>query len=234
MRFTTVAASLASVGAALAQSAPTINTPTALYQCQPYLVSWNGGTAPYRVRVLPGGQLSGTVLANLDDQPTSDTSYTWTVGLPEGTSITLTVTDSTGVTAASAPVTIGAGDDSCLAAGSSSASQASSSFSASSTAASSAVSSSSSAPASSSASSVSSSVSSRASSVSSSVSSQASTVSSAASSAVSSVSSAVSSRVSSATGSAPSATQSPTSGAGAIKAGSALALVAGAVVAFAA
>jgi hypothetical protein len=66
------------------------------------------------VRVLPGGQLSAAPLATLDSQPTSDTSYTWTVNIAAGTSITLTITDSTGATAATAPVTINQGGSGCL------------------------------------------------------------------------------------------------------------------------
>ncbi|GAA5887229.1 hypothetical protein JCM6882_002456 [Rhodosporidiobolus microsporus] len=217
MRFTSLAAAVAFIGSALAQSAPTINTPTALYECQPYLVTWSGGSAPYYIRVLPGGQLSGQTLTTIGDFPTSATSSSWTVNIAAGTSITLTITDSTGVTAASAPVTVGQGDSSCIGQ-SSPASGASSSFSASSTVASSAVSSSASA--------TSSSVASSASSVSSSVSSAASSASSSASSVASSVSSAASSAASGSV--APSA--SPTGAANSVKAGSAFALAAAGLV----
>ncbi|GAA6008696.1 hypothetical protein JCM10207_001689 [Rhodosporidiobolus poonsookiae] len=211
--FATVSATAALVGSALAQSALLINTPTALYSCQPYQLTWSGGQAPYYVRVLPGGSLTGTPIETLLSA-TSETSYTWNVNLASGTYITLTVSDSAGVTAGSAPVTVALGDTGCL---SSSASSAASTQS--------------------SASSASSAVSSTASSASSSASSVSSSVSSAASSVASSASSVISSATSTtATGSTGSPSASATgggNGAGSLKAGSALALVAGVVAALA-
>ncbi|GAA5859353.1 hypothetical protein JCM8547_001996 [Rhodosporidiobolus lusitaniae] len=232
MHFTTLAAALASVGVTLAQSTgPTIVTPSALYACQTALISWSGGTAPYRVRVFPQGQVSGEVLATIDDQPTSDTSFSWQVNLPAGTGITLVVTDNNGLYGNTAPVTVQPGDTGCLSSsvsgvvtgGSSTVSQASTAVSiASSTAAS----------ASSSVSSVASSAASSAASVSSSAASAASSAASSASSAASSASSSVASRTASGT-TAPSASASATGAASAVKVGSALALVAGAVAALA-
>ncbi|GAA6048686.1 hypothetical protein JCM3770_002021 [Rhodotorula araucariae] len=227
MRSFSVAAILAAAGTALAQSSLVINTPTVLYQCQPYLLTWGGGSAPYYVRVLPGGQLSGAPLATLDEQPTTDTSFTWTVNIPQGTSITLTLTDSTGATASTAPVTIQPGSTTCLGVSSSAGLASSGSATAGqSTPSATSLIESSTGAASSSAASAASSVSSAASSSASAISSSVSSSSVAASSSAASVASSVSRTAS---GSAPSASASGKSGAGRVAAGSALALVAGAI-----
>lgn len=85
--------SLRSLGAAFGQQ---INTPASLTVCQPAALSWTGGTAPYYLSVLPGGQASGTPLESFGEQ--QGTSYTWTVNIASGTAITLALTDSTGKT----------------------------------------------------------------------------------------------------------------------------------------
>lgn len=110
-----------------------INTPATLTVCQPALLSWSGGSAPYFLSVIPGGQASAAALKDFGSQ--SDTSETWNVDLPAGTSITLKLTDSTGNTVYSSPITIGAGTSTdCLnAAASGSSSAASGSSAASST-----------------------------------------------------------------------------------------------------
>ncbi|ORY34067.1 hypothetical protein BCR39DRAFT_463001 [Naematelia encephala] len=82
----------------------TVSSPASLTQCQPAALSWSDGTAPYYVDILPGGQPSATALENLGEQ--SGTSYTWTVNIAAGTSITVRVTDSTGVINYSSAVTI--------------------------------------------------------------------------------------------------------------------------------
>ncbi|BGO89919.1 hypothetical protein NBRC10512_003758 [Rhodotorula toruloides] len=228
---TTVAALVAAAGSALAQSSLLINTPTALFQCQPYLVTWGGGQAPYFVRVLPGGQLSAAPLATLDQQPTSDTQYTWTVNIPAGTSITLTITDSTGATAATAPVTINQGASGCLnAQGSSGLASSGSATNGQSTPSSTSLVQSSTGSASSAASSAASSVSTSASSAASSVQSSASSMSSASKAS----SSSASMPSNTASGSAPSQSSKPSSGAVENKVGAVVAVVVGAVVALAA
>ena len=64
--------------------------------------------------VIPGGQVSAAALEELISG-TSDTSFTWTVNLASGTSVTLKLTDSSGTIAYSSPNTIQAGSDtSCL------------------------------------------------------------------------------------------------------------------------
>ncbi|BGO98020.1 hypothetical protein NBRC10513v2_002020 [Rhodotorula toruloides] len=227
---TTLAALVAAAGSALAQSSLLINTPTALFQCQPYLVTWGGGQAPYFVRVLPGGQLSAAPLATLDQQPTSDTQYTWTVNIPAGTSITLTITDSTGATAATAPVTINQGASGCLnAQGSSGLASSGSATNGQSTPSSTSLVQSSTGSASSAASSAASSVSTSASSAASSVQSSASSMSSA-----SMASSSASMPSNTASGSAPSQSSKPSSGAVENRVGAVVAVVVGAVVALAA
>lgn len=108
-----------------------INTPASLTVCQPTLLSWSGGQAPYFLSVIPGGQASAAPLKDFDQQ--SDTSETWTVDIPAGTSITLKLTDSTGNTVYSSPVTISEGSStSCLNAAGGASSAASGSASASS------------------------------------------------------------------------------------------------------
>ncbi|KAK7454660.1 hypothetical protein VKT23_011413 [Stygiomarasmius scandens] len=91
----------------------TINTPSGVVQCQPSLLSWSDGTAPYFLSILPGGQVSATALKSFDS--TNATSITWTVDIAAGTSITLQIRDSTGTVAYSDVVTIqSSSDDSCV------------------------------------------------------------------------------------------------------------------------
>lgn len=81
-----------------------INTPTSVVQCQPILLTWSGGQPPYFLSALPGGQASAPALKSWDS--TSDTSVTWTVDLQAGTSLTMSIKDSTGAIAYSDAVTI--------------------------------------------------------------------------------------------------------------------------------
>ncbi|EIN04805.1 hypothetical protein PUNSTDRAFT_92211 [Punctularia strigosozonata HHB-11173 SS5] len=91
----------------------TINTPTSVVQCQPIQLTWSDGTAPYFLSLLPGGQPSATPLESFDS--TTSTSFTWTVNLPSGTSVTAQIKDSTGTIAYSDIFTIQSGSDSsCL------------------------------------------------------------------------------------------------------------------------
>lgn len=90
-----------------------VNTPASLTVCQPTLLSWTGGQAPYFLSIIPGGQASAAALKDFGSQ--SDNQETWNVDLPAGTSITVKLTDSTGNTVYSSPVTIGEGSStSCL------------------------------------------------------------------------------------------------------------------------
>lgn len=108
MHFSTTAISLTAVAAASlawAQSF-TVATPSSLITCQPIQLSWSGGTPPYFPRVTQGGGTTDT-LKTFDQQ--SGTTLTWNVDIASGTSVTITVSDSTGITQGSAPVTINQG-----------------------------------------------------------------------------------------------------------------------------
>ncbi|KAI5479496.1 hypothetical protein MNV49_003438 [Pseudohyphozyma bogoriensis] len=94
-----------------------------------YTQAWTGGTAPYFLSIvggvisshfwtvslttfcraiqIPGGQPSAAALESFPE--TSDTSVTWTVDIAAGTSISLSLKDSTGTIVYSDQVTIQAG-----------------------------------------------------------------------------------------------------------------------------
>ncbi|KZT20152.1 hypothetical protein NEOLEDRAFT_1101239 [Neolentinus lepideus HHB14362 ss-1] len=114
--------------------------------CEPILFTWSGGTGALKsfthasISILPGGQPSAAALVNLGEQ--QGTSYTWTVTQPAGTSLGLTLRDSSGETVQSAPFTVLSGtDSSCLNGSSGTSSATASSSSASSVSASSSASS---------------------------------------------------------------------------------------------
>ncbi|KAG0659587.1 hypothetical protein C6P46_005078 [Rhodotorula mucilaginosa] len=110
MKFSITAAVLA---LATAVSAQTINTPTALYTCEPYQIVWSGGAPPYYLRVLEGGTTSNVIETLVSAQDV--TSYTWNVNVAAGTSVTLGLTDSTGTSAYAAQVTVQEGSStSCV------------------------------------------------------------------------------------------------------------------------
>ncbi|KAH7921038.1 hypothetical protein BV22DRAFT_1114618 [Leucogyrophana mollusca] len=90
----------------------TINTPANVVECQPTLLAWSGGTPPYYLSVLPGSSPTAAALENLGEL--NGTSVTWTVNQPAGTSLGLTLRDSTGATAQSAPFTVNPGSTTCL------------------------------------------------------------------------------------------------------------------------
>jgi len=110
-----VLALLTLAAVALAQSAGniTVATPAQLVTCEPALITFGGGTAPYYLSVLPGGQVGATALESFPTQ--SGNQYTWKVDIQAGTSITIQVRDSNGYINYSSPVTIQAGPDtSCV------------------------------------------------------------------------------------------------------------------------
>ncbi|KWU42898.1 hypothetical protein RHOSPDRAFT_20390 [Rhodotorula sp. JG-1b] len=110
MKFSITAAVLA---LATAVSAQTINTPTALYTCEPYQIVWSGGAPPYYLRVLEGGTTSNVIETLVSAQDV--TSYTWNVNVAAGQSVTLGLTDSTGTSAYAAQVTVQEGSStSCV------------------------------------------------------------------------------------------------------------------------
>ncbi|KAK8861689.1 hypothetical protein IAR55_002512 [Kwoniella newhampshirensis] len=98
-------------GSALAQQ---INTPASLVECQPASLTFSGGTPPYIIAALPGGQVSAPAIETLSDS-LSSSPYTWNVNLPAGTNITLRITDSTGAIGYSSPLAVQAGSSqACL------------------------------------------------------------------------------------------------------------------------
>ncbi|KAF9048702.1 hypothetical protein BJ165DRAFT_1461866 [Panaeolus papilionaceus] len=97
-----VLASVASVallaGSVVAQ-APMVNTPASSTVCQPLLITWSGGTAPYFLSVLPGNQPSAAPL--VDFGQVSGNSLSWTVNVtnPE---LGINLRDSSGLLSQSA------------------------------------------------------------------------------------------------------------------------------------
>ncbi|KAG2367841.1 hypothetical protein BDR07DRAFT_1372543 [Suillus spraguei] len=85
----------------------TINTPSNVVECQPTLLTWSGGLAPYYLSVLPGAAPNGNALENLGEQ--NSTSLTWVCNIASGTSIGLTLRDSSGLIAQTAPFNVNAG-----------------------------------------------------------------------------------------------------------------------------
>jgi hypothetical protein len=47
----------------------------AIARCQPVLLQWSGGSAPYFINVIPAGEVSAAPLERLPQQ--TGTSYTW-------------------------------------------------------------------------------------------------------------------------------------------------------------
>ncbi|RPD60069.1 hypothetical protein L226DRAFT_560454 [Lentinus tigrinus ALCF2SS1-7] len=90
-----------------------INTPNPPTQCVPTQFTWTGGTAPYFLVINPGGVTGAAALQQYSGL--TGTSFTWSTNITAGTSIGLALTDATGTTVQSAPVTIQSGpDNSCL------------------------------------------------------------------------------------------------------------------------
>ncbi|KAF8732362.1 hypothetical protein AX14_004488 [Amanita brunnescens Koide BX004] len=87
----------------------TIDTPASVVQCQPTLLTWNGGTGPYYLTILPGGQVSAEPMETFT--ATDDTSKTWIANLDSSQPVTFALKDSTGQTAFSDQVTIRPSND---------------------------------------------------------------------------------------------------------------------------
>ncbi|KAI0787709.1 hypothetical protein C8Q74DRAFT_1315534 [Fomes fomentarius] len=86
-----------------------INTPNPPTQCVPSRFTWSGGQGT----IAPGGVPGATAFQQYTG--VTGTAFTWSTNISAGTSIGLTLTDSNGAVAQSAPVTIQAGpDSSCL------------------------------------------------------------------------------------------------------------------------
>ncbi|GJN89465.1 hypothetical protein Rhopal_002451-T1 [Rhodotorula paludigena] len=95
-------------------SAQTITSPASVVQCLPVALTLEGGSAPYTVSVLPGGQVSAAPLETLPEV-TAPGTVTWLVDLEAGQDITFSVRDATGALGYSAPIPILSGTSSeCL------------------------------------------------------------------------------------------------------------------------
>ncbi|KAG6908547.1 hypothetical protein DXG01_004180 [Tephrocybe rancida] len=118
--FATLATIALAASRTLAQGQLTINTPANPVVCQPLLLTWSGGTEPYFLvrtlrslrekkfdTILPGNQPGAQALHDFGQ--VSGNSLTWIVNIAAGTSIGLTLRDSTGNTAQSAAFAINAG-----------------------------------------------------------------------------------------------------------------------------
>jgi hypothetical protein len=98
---------------AVAQDTFTINTPSNVVVCLPVLLSWTGGTPPYFLSVHDGNNPTGPAIEDLGSQ--DGTSFTWEVKLAAGTSVGLSLRDSTGLIVQSAVFSINSGPDTgCL------------------------------------------------------------------------------------------------------------------------
>ncbi|KII91076.1 hypothetical protein PLICRDRAFT_174401 [Plicaturopsis crispa FD-325 SS-3] len=106
------------IAAPAAGASLTINTPSSAVECQPTLLSWTGGTAPYFLVLIShyhvdrGNSPSSAPLEDLGEQ--KGTSYTWKTDVASGTSVGLTLKDSTGAIAQTAAFTIQQGSTSCV------------------------------------------------------------------------------------------------------------------------
>ncbi|EAU85391.2 hypothetical protein CC1G_07085 [Coprinopsis cinerea okayama7 len=104
-----LAATAAFVAAVSAQSF-TVNTPANPVVCRPLLIQWTGGEAR---SVHPGNQPTAAPIVDFGEQ--EGNSFRWVVNLEPNTSIGITVTDSTGARAQTAPFSVAPGPDtSCV------------------------------------------------------------------------------------------------------------------------
>jgi hypothetical protein len=114
MKFITLITVLASVlPAVFGQGQMTINTPPSAVECEPTMFNWSGGTAPYYLSLIPGGQASAAPLKEFPTQ--TGTTYTWLTDIQAGVGFTISLKDSTGLTAFSDVVTVQPGSStSCV------------------------------------------------------------------------------------------------------------------------
>ncbi|KAI0033563.1 hypothetical protein K488DRAFT_12544, partial [Vararia minispora EC-137] len=73
------------------------------YVAEPVQFTWQGGSPPYYLSIVPGNQPSAPLLKQFPSQ--QSTLYTWVANLPANTSFNLALRDSTGQQAFSAVVT---------------------------------------------------------------------------------------------------------------------------------
>ncbi|KAI0820666.1 hypothetical protein BC628DRAFT_1341437 [Trametes gibbosa] len=82
-----------------------IDTPAVARQCEPTLVTWQGGKPSYQLSVVSGGHLIGLFL-DLDE-----TQFLWPTNVSKGTAVALQVGDSLGNTAQTPSFVIQPGSD---------------------------------------------------------------------------------------------------------------------------
>ncbi|KAF9267756.1 hypothetical protein L218DRAFT_644986 [Marasmius fiardii PR-910] len=111
-----LAAALLSSGVYGAPQAPpapsssvTMNTPSNLVTCQPIMLTWSGGTAPYFLSLQDGNNFYGPALQQFAQQ--SATSTSWIVNVPAGKDVAFLLRDSAGQTSVTAPVTVQKGSE---------------------------------------------------------------------------------------------------------------------------
>ncbi|KAI0368751.1 hypothetical protein BV20DRAFT_1036888 [Pilatotrama ljubarskyi] len=83
MRFTISAVTLAALAPMVLGQGPRINTLMSPTQCEPVQFTWEGGSPPYYLSLVPGGQPGAQAMKQFPAQ--NGTSMTWTVDLPDGT-----------------------------------------------------------------------------------------------------------------------------------------------------
>ncbi|EIM90919.1 uncharacterized protein STEHIDRAFT_118131 [Stereum hirsutum FP-91666 SS1] len=110
MKSFTAIAALVAVVPALVSADLLVNTPTSVVQCEPAQFTWQDGTPPYFLTLIPAGQPSASPLKDFGTQ--TGTSYTWKADLAANTNFDIALKDSTGATVYSSQVTIQTSSDS--------------------------------------------------------------------------------------------------------------------------
>ncbi|KAF8199611.1 hypothetical protein BJ912DRAFT_949665 [Pholiota molesta] len=95
---------VASLAAVVSAQTFTINSIQNVVVCEPTLITWTGGQAPYFLSILPAGQPNASPLVDLGQQ--NGSSVTWLANLGVGTSGFLDLRDNTGVLAQSGTFTV--------------------------------------------------------------------------------------------------------------------------------
>lgn len=85
-----------------------VNSLSGVIECEPVLVSWSGGSPPYYVSFIPGGQPSAPAIKQF--APQQGTSFTWNVDLPAGTEFSTELKDASGQPVYSGIQKVEAGD----------------------------------------------------------------------------------------------------------------------------
>ncbi|KAK7463537.1 hypothetical protein VKT23_006885 [Stygiomarasmius scandens] len=89
-----------------------INTPQSVKQCEPVDLSWSGGVAPFNIIAVPSADPCADALQDLGD--IDQWTKKWTPKLPAGSTVVLSLLDTTGEETWSGEITVEAGDDSCV------------------------------------------------------------------------------------------------------------------------